>query len=53
MKDLFDIFSEDDYSRIPSYTDDDDCATPDVDDSEEMDITQLEELDTKDIKDND
>lgn len=51
MRDLFDMFSDDDYSRIRSYADDDECATVDIDDSEELDITQLEELDTKDIKD--
>lgn len=51
MKDLFDMFSEDDYSRIRSYGDDDESPAIDVDDSEELDITQLEELDTKDIKD--
>tara|TARA_R100000234_G_scaffold67073_1_gene40956 strand:- start:1728 stop:1889 length:162 start_codon:yes stop_codon:yes gene_type:complete len=51
LKDLFDMFSDDDYSRIRSYTDDDECATVDVDDSEELDITQLEELDTEGMSD--
>ncbi len=45
MKDLFDLFSENDYSRIRREDDTEPMGTGDIDDTDEADITELVELD--------
>ncbi len=45
MKDLFDLFSENDYSRIRRADDTEPVGMGEIDDTDEADINELVELD--------
>ena len=47
MKDLFDLFSENDYSRIRRDDDDEFVSMDGIDDTDEADINELVELDVE------
>ena len=47
MKDLFDLFSENDYSRIRREDDTEPVSMDSIDDTDEADINELVELDVE------